>query len=103
MKARRHPTLATDELREHEPDGLGGSYPPDVAARRRRLGLPVTPAEHASYARGETLEPPVTRTQMAATLRAVLPRIRPGSGFREVLVVLATRHLRAVRDPGEEG
>jgi len=77
-------------------------YPPDVARRRRQLGLPVTPEEHVRYEAGETREPPVTRAQMAATLRDVLPRIRPGSGFREALVVLATRHLRAAREPERE-
>lgn len=30
-----------------------GTYPPDIAARRRQLGLPVTAEEHAAYARGE--------------------------------------------------
>jgi hypothetical protein len=54
-----------------------GSYPPDVARRRRQLGLPVTPEEHAAYARGETREPPVTRAQMEATLRDVLNRLPP--------------------------
>ena len=78
-------------------------YPPDVARRRRQLGLPVTPEEHVRYEAGETREPPVTRAHMAATLRAVLPRIRPGSGFREALAGLATRVGRAARDPGEEG
>jgi len=72
-----------------------GSYPPDVARRRRQLGLPVTPEEHAAYARGETREPPVTRAQMDATLRDVLPRCSPlFAGILRQLMV------RVVREPG---
>jgi len=101
---RRHPTLPTDELRERDSDGTRGSYPPDIARRRRQLGLPVTPAEHAAYARGEMREPPVTRAQMLATLRDVLPRVRPESGFRAVLEDIAARiAARYAREPGEEG
>jgi hypothetical protein len=76
-----------------------GTYPPDIARRRRQLGLPVTPAEHAAYDRGETREPPVTELQMARELRAVLPRSSPL--FGQVL-----RHIagaRRSRIPGEEG
>jgi hypothetical protein len=37
-----------------------GTYPPDIARRRRQLGLPVTPADHAAYERGEYAEPQVS-------------------------------------------
>jgi hypothetical protein len=74
-----------------------GSYPPDIARRRRQLGLPVTPAEHAAYARGETIEPPAMALPMARTLRDVLPRCAPL--FARVLRTVA----RWNREPGEEG
>ena len=73
-----------------------GSYPPDIARRRRQLGLPVTPEEHAAYARGEMTEPPATRAQMEATLRRVLPRCSP-------LFAMVLQQIIAARDPGEEG
>jgi hypothetical protein len=74
-----------------------GSYPPDVARRRRQLGLPVTPEEHAAYARGETREPPVTRAQMEATLRDVLNRREQWHApLRQIAA-------RVTREPGEEG
>jgi len=44
--------LAGDEGVEDERPKRG-SYPPDIARRRRELGLPVTPEEHAAYARRE--------------------------------------------------
>ena len=94
---RRHPALPADELREQEPDGARGSYPPDIARRRRQLGLPVTPEEHAAYKRGEFPEPPATRAQMQDTLRRVLPRVRPGP-FRAILLDLVGRQ----REPGED-
>ena len=79
-------------------------YPPDIARRRRQLRLPVTPEEHVRYEAGELREPPVTPAQMARTLRDVLPRIRPGSGFRAALEGIAARiAARRDRDPGEEG
>jgi hypothetical protein len=79
-----------------------GTYPPDIARRRRQLGLPVTPEEHAAYARGEYAEPPVTDAQMARTLRDVLPRCRPGP-FRTALLEVAARIRARNREPGEEG
>jgi hypothetical protein len=99
---RRHPTFPSDDLREREPDGSRGSYPRDIARRRRQLGLPVTPEEHAAYARGEYAEPPVTAAQMARTLREVLPRCRPGP-FRAALLEVAARIRARHREPGEEG
>src|SRR5262245_54378758 len=70
--------LRTDEGAVDVPEERRrGTYPPDVLRRRRQLGLPVTPDEHAAHARGETTEPPVTRTQMEATLRRLLPRCSP--------------------------
>jgi hypothetical protein len=84
-----------------EPERAQGSYPPDIAWRRRQLGLPVTPEEHAAYARGEMREPPVTVAQMAATLQRVLPRCSPT--FAAALRDIAARVARARRDPGEEG
>jgi hypothetical protein len=78
-----------------------GSYPPDIARRRRQLGLPVTPEEHAAYARGEMREPPVTDAQMAQTLREVLPHCSPL--FAHVLREVAARIARRIREPGEEG
>lgn len=56
-----------DVTRQHR-----GSYPPDIARRRRALGLPVTAEEHAAYDRGEYAEPRVTSPQKAAILREVL-------------------------------
>jgi len=91
--------IRTDEGAVELPDERRrGTYPPDIARRRRQLGLPVTPEEHAAYARGETREPPVTRAQMDATLRDVLPRCSPlfGALLRQLVV-------RLVREPGEEG
>lgn|SRR5262245_13937744 len=96
-------------------------YPPDIARRRRQLGLPVTPAEHVRYEAGETLDPPITRADMARTLRAVATRAAPPVRviFLEVAarleagapVARATRRAgplgqiidRILRDPGEEG
>lgn len=66
-----------------------GTYPPDIARRRRQLGLPVTPEQYAAYVRGETREPPVTPAQMAATLREVAPRCAPA--LRAVFLELARR------------
>jgi hypothetical protein len=79
------------------PDDRRGTYPPDIARRRRQLGLPVTPAEHVAYARGEQREPPVTELQMARTLRDVPPRCAPL--FAHVLREVARRS----REPGQEG
>src|SRR5262245_18623714 len=78
-----------------------GSYPPDIARCRRQLGLPVSPEEHAAYARGESKDPPLTRAQMLATLRDVLPRVRPGP-FRAVLLEIAARITAREREPGED-
>lgn len=78
-----------------------GSYPPDIARRRRALGLPVTPAEHAAYDRGEYREPVVTDEQMARTLRDVLPRCSPL--FAHVLRDVAATIRRRQREPGEDG
>lgn len=41
----------TDADDAPEPKQKHGSYPPDIAKRRRELGLPVTPEEHAAYLR----------------------------------------------------
>jgi hypothetical protein len=91
-------TGRVDPTRQHR-----GSYPPDIARRRRALGLPVTAEEHAAYDRGEYTEPIVTKAQMAATLRDVLPRCRPGP-FQDALLEIATRIERAqTREPGEDG
>jgi hypothetical protein len=74
-----------------------GTYPPDIARRRRQLGLPVTPAEHVAYARGEQRDPPITALQIARTLRDVPLRSAPlfASALRDV--------ARRSREPGEEG
>jgi hypothetical protein len=85
-----------------------GSYPPDIARRRRQLGLPVTPEEHAAYARGEMREPPVTVAQMAATLRTVLPQCAPV--FAQALRAIAAqcaqrapgRRVVPLREPGDD-
>jgi hypothetical protein len=57
-----------------------GTYPPDIARRRRQLGLPVTPEEHAAYARGEYAEPPVTdasRARRGECATAKPPGLKP--------------------------
>jgi hypothetical protein len=120
----RRPFQADD--RDTQPESLrGSSYPPDIARRRRELGLPVTPEEHARYEAGEMREPPVTSAQMAVRLRAVAAAC---DGYlRGVFLEIATRieqrrpvpvplakqagplghAILAVqareRDPGEEG
>jgi hypothetical protein len=86
-----------DPTRQHR-----GTYPPDIARRRRALGLAVTAEEHATYDRGEYDEPVVTKAQMAATLREVLPRCRPGV-FQDGLLEIATRIEGQTREPGEDG
>ena len=98
---RAHPALPADE--ERAPEGGRGSYPPDIARRRRMLGLPVTPEEHVRYARGELPEPPVTRAQIAATLRAVAPRMHRGSPFQAALPFRVSKLETRRREPGEEG
>jgi hypothetical protein len=77
-----------------------GSYPPDIARRRRALRLPVTPAEHAAYDRGEFDEPVATAEQMAKTLREVLPRCSPL--FAHTLRDIAARIRGRQREPGED-
>jgi hypothetical protein len=58
--------VRSDEGAVELPEAKGhGTYPPDIARRRRQLGLPVTPEEHAAYARGEYPEPPVTDASRA--------------------------------------
>jgi len=113
-----------DEASELRPEQQhGGSYPPNIARRRRQLGLPVTPEEHVRYAKGELCEPPVTREQMARTLRDVAPRanrvlrlamlevaarieqeLRPTDKHLTMLGPLGDA-VRSVldREPGEEG
>lgn len=78
-----------------------GTDPPDIARRRRQLGLPITPEEHVAYAQGELPEPPVTVTQMAATLRAVLPRCSPV--FAQVLRTIAARAAKPPVTPARRG
>jgi hypothetical protein len=100
MKHRgRVETTGAVELPEHR---QRGSYPPDIARRRRQLHLPVTPEEHIRYDHGESDEPPVTNAQMLTTLREVLPRCRPGP-FRQALLEVAARLRARNREPGEEG
>jgi hypothetical protein len=60
-----------DDPDEQSASHHAGSYPPDIARRRRELGLPVTPEEHLRYEAGEMREPPVSSAQMAVRLRAV--------------------------------
>jgi len=62
-------TGRVDPSRQHH-----GTYPPDIARRRKELGLPVTAEEHAEYDRGLYAEPPVTKPQMVATLREIASR-----------------------------
>jgi hypothetical protein len=67
---KRRPFQADD--RDTKPESQWrGNYPPDIARRRRDLGLPVTPEEHVRYEAGEMREPPVSSAQMAVRLRAV--------------------------------
>jgi hypothetical protein len=62
-------TGRVDPSRQHR-----GTYPPDIARRRKELGLPVTAEEHAEYDRGLYEAPPVTKSQMVATLREIATR-----------------------------
>ena len=112
--------LPDDEGNSSTPEARqGGSYPPDIARRRRQLGLPVTSEEHVAYKRDERPEPPVTRAQMAATLRQAASKAR---GEVKAQFLLLARQIelkspltanagpivdvvkaRLEREPGEEG
>jgi len=64
-----------DEKPQHE---KRGSYLPDIARRRRQLGLAVTPEEHVRYSKGEWHEREATRASKAAILRDVMARYQRG-------------------------
>jgi hypothetical protein len=94
-------------MKRHDPSDTGPvepkhrSYPPHVVAKRRKYGLPVTPAEHVAYENGETREPQVTPAQMQRTLAAVPPRCSPA--FAHVLREIASRvAVVHEREPGSD-
>src|SRR5262249_58539590 len=98
--------LPTDEGVDERPASQhGGTYPPDVARRRRQLGLPITAAEHVAYERGEMRAPPATVAQMQRTLRDVGPRCSPflRKMLEDIAARQATRLAKPGREPGEEG
>jgi len=79
----------------------GALLPTPVELRRRACVRPVPPRPPSPPM--SPLLPYVTREEMAAALREVLPRIRPGSGFRTLLTDIASRPAPGRREPGEDG
>jgi hypothetical protein len=75
-----------------------GTYPLAVLFRRRQLQLPITPTDYDRYT--ERPPPLMTRAQLNAILRDVLPRCAPP--FAAVLRQIAAR-VPVMREPGEEG
>ena len=90
--------LDTKGGRHGREDGTRGNYPPDIAARRRAVGLPVSPAEFTAHQKqtdgtgrnpdGSETEPYVTLAQVAATLRAVHPTKRLRSVYRAIAATI---------------
>src|SRR5215471_3004520 len=80
-----------------------GTFPPDIAARRRELGLPVTPEEFVEYERQthEGGERRLTKLERAAILRTSIENTK-SVVYRTAVIDLAERLERGEDVPDEE-